>query len=203
MPTICFIYTDTNGLHKCYDYPSTKNLYKYARLIAFHYMIGTYSGGVFTETFTKHVILKPKTINFDPTAQKIHKITMDDAYKNGIDNLDAIREFKDDLSNVKIIVGHSLPFHIKALQVECFRTAIDINFSKYILIDMMNFGHKMEYPKLIDIITKYKIDTKLSQLNQYKELFLILYNEYAKNIKPIEEKKSSYYNSNDDCDFID
>ena len=27
MPKICFLYTDTNGLHKTNDYVSTKNLY--------------------------------------------------------------------------------------------------------------------------------------------------------------------------------
>ncbi len=49
MPNICFIYTDTNGLHKCNDFVSTKKLYKYARLIAMHYIIGEYTDK-FTQT---------------------------------------------------------------------------------------------------------------------------------------------------------
>jgi DNA polymerase III epsilon subunit-like protein len=199
MPPICFLYTDTNGLHKCHDYPSTKNLYKYARLIAIHYMIGNYSNGKFTISYTKNIILKPKTINFDSTAQKFHKITMEDAEKNGVNNIDAINELKNDLSKVNIIIGHSLPFHIKAIQVECFRTAIDISFSKYICIDLMSFGHTLDYPKLVDLLTKYKIDKNLSQLEQYKELFLILYKDYSKTVSPQKKIKEEA----DECDFID
>jgi hypothetical protein len=51
MTKICFIYTDTNGLHKCYKPVSTKNLYKIARLVAIHYMVGDYIDGKFTEEF--------------------------------------------------------------------------------------------------------------------------------------------------------
>ena len=145
MPKICFIYTDTNGLHKTNDFVSTKNLYKFARLIAIHYMIGDYEG-TFKSIIKKNIILKPKTIYFDKVAQSFHNITMEDANNKGVDNNIAITELKNDLNDVKIIIGYSLPFHIKAIQSECFRTAIDINFGKYILIDMMNFGHSYEHP---------------------------------------------------------
>ena len=184
MPKICFIYTDTNGLHKTNDFVSTKNLYKFARLIAIHYMIGEYnsinSNKIINANFKK-IILKPNTINFDKTAQSFHKITMEEANSIGIDNKIAISELKNDLSDVKIIVGHSLPFHIKAIQSECFRTAIDINFGKYILIDTMSFGHSYEHPKFADMLVKYNINKKLTQLEQYRDLFFILYNNYILN----------------------
>ncbi len=199
MPKICFIYTDTNGLHKTNDFVSTKNLYKFARLIAIHYMIGEYNSSlknVITNQKCINVILKPKTIYFDKVAQSFHNITMEDASTKGIDNNIAITELKNDLSDVKIIIGYSLPFHIKAIQSECFRTAIEINFGKYILIDMMSFGHSYEHPKFADMLVKYNINKKLSQLEQYRDLFFILYNNYIKNIKT-EDKKT------DECDFID
>jgi DNA polymerase III epsilon subunit-like protein len=197
MPKLCFIYTDTNGLHKCNQNPSSKNLYKYARLIAIHYMIGTYSDNIFTFDFTKHIIIKPQAINFDETAQKIHKITFEEAMEKGIDKISAMTELKKDLSGVNIIVSHNLPFHIKALQVECFRTAIDINFSKFINIDLMSFGHNFDYPKLVDLLTKYKIKGA-TQLDQYKELFFTLYKEYKKTISTVIKQKVE-----DECDFID
>lgn len=196
MPKICFIYTDTNGLHKTNDFVSTKNLYKFARLIAVHYMIGDYEGTL-KNVITNHIILKPKTINFDKVAQGIHNISMDDANTKGIDNNKAITELKTILSDVKIIVGYGLPFHIKAIQSECFRTAIDINFGKYILIDMMSFGHSYEHPKFADILVKYNINKKIPQLEQYRDLFLILYSNYVKTIKIGENKKE------DECDFVD
>jgi hypothetical protein len=96
MPNICLIYTDTNGLHKTNENVSSKNLYKFARVIAIHYMVGTYNEGNFKELFTKHIILKPKTINFDKDAQNIHNITIDEATKYGIDNITAINELKKD-----------------------------------------------------------------------------------------------------------
>jgi DNA polymerase III epsilon subunit-like protein len=196
MPNICFIYTDTNGLHKSsYDSVSSKNTYKFARLIAFHYLIGNYNNGKFTETFTKHIILKPKTINFDEVAMSFHKITMEEANTKGIDNTKALNELKEDLKNVNILVSFSLPFHIKALQVECIRTAIEINFNKYTLIDMMSFGHNSDYPKFADMLIKYNINKKLTQLEQYRDLFLILYNNYIKTITKTEP--------NNECDFVD
>ena len=196
MPKICFIYTDTNGLHKTNDFVSTKNLYKFARLIAINYMIGDYEG-TFKSIINKKIILKPKTIYFDKVAQSFHNISMEDAKNKGVDNNIAISELKNDLSDVKIIIGYSLSFHIKAIQSECFRTAIDINFGKYILIDMMSFGHSYEHPKFADILVKYNINKKSCQLDQYKDLFLMLYSNYVKTIKVGDNKKS------DECDFVD
>lgn len=193
MPKICFLYTDTNGLHKTNDNVSTKNLYKFARLIAIHYMIGDYNGS-FKSSINKNLILKPKTIYFDKVAQSFHKISMEEAESNGIENNKVITELKNDLNDVNVIVGHCLPFHIKAIQVECFRTAIDINFGKYILVDMNSFGHNYDYPKFTDMLVKYNINKKLTQIEQYKDLFLILYNNYIKTIN--KEIK-------DDCDFVD
>ncbi len=200
MPKICFIYTDTNGLHKTNDYVSTKNLYKFARLIAIHYMIGDYENGSMKNVNTDHIILKPKTIYFDKVAQSFHNITMEQAEINGVDSNKAITQLKTDLSDVKIIIGYSLPFHIKAIQSECFRTAIDINFGKYILIDMMSFGHSYEHPKFAEMLVKYNINKKISQLEQYRDLFLILYSNYLKTIKM---NKNSNNEKEDECDFID
>ncbi len=199
MPKICFIYTDTNGLHKTNDFVSTKNLYKFARLIAIHYMIGEYNGSL-KNTITNqrfiNIILKPKTIYFDKVAQSFHNITMEDASNKGIDNNIAITELKNDLNDVKIIIGYSLPFHIKAIQSECFRTAIEINFGKYILIDMMSFGHSFEHPKFAEMLVKYNINKKQTQLEQYRDLFLILYNNYVKTINNNNKKEEEF-------DFID
>ncbi len=208
MTQLCFIYTDTNGLHKYNNFVSTKKLYKFARLIAIHYLIGEYTDNKFNQLLNKTIILKPKTINFDPVAQKFHKITYEMAAEKGIDNLVAMNELKNDLSNVKILIGHSLPFHIKALQVECFRTAININFGKFINIDMMSFGNTTQnsFPKLSDLVSKYNINNQLSQIEQYRELFFILYKEYSKNIKPVTKQvtKQVYKQKNDvDVDFVD
>ncbi len=53
-----------------------------------------------------------------------------------------------------------------------------------------------DYPKFVDMLVKYNINKKLSQLEQYRDLFFILYNNYLKTIKNVKETK-------EECDFID
>jgi DNA polymerase III epsilon subunit-like protein len=172
---ICFIYTDTNGLHTLNEDVSTKNLYSFARLIALHYSIGTYELGKYNEIKRVDSIIKPDTISFDKVAQSFHNITMEEANEKGIVNTQAIAQLKEDLKEVDVIVSHSLPFYLKAIQVECFRTAITIDFSKFTLIDTMSYGHSYPYPKLNDIIKKLKIKNVSGQLEQIIQVFIKLY----------------------------
>ena len=128
---ICFLYTDTNGLHDTNDDVSKKNMYKFARLIALYYSIGYMENGKYVEIKKVKHILKPKCIVFNPEAQHFHGITMEKAIEKGVDNMKVISELRDDLKKVKVIVSHNLPFHIKTIQTECFRTCININFTLF------------------------------------------------------------------------
>lgn len=173
---ICFLYTDTNGLHNTDENVSTKNLYNFARLIAVHYSIGTYDSGIYNEIKRSSKIIKPDTINFDKVAMKFHNITLERATKEGIVNTIVISELKEDLKNVEVIVSHSLPFYLKSIQVECFRTAINIDFSKFILIDTMTFGHSHSFPKLNVLVKSLKLNN-ISQLDNIIQVFIKLYND--------------------------
>ena len=173
---ICFLYTDTNGLHNTDENVSTKNLYAFARLIALHYSIGYYDMGKYNEIKRCSKIIKPDTINFDKIAMKFHNITRDKADKEGIVNTIVISELKDDLKDVDVIISHSLPFYLKSIQVECFRSAINIDFSKFILIDTMTFGHSNSFPKLNDMVKKLKLKN-ISQLDNIIQVFFKLYND--------------------------
>ena len=65
---------------------------------------------------------------------------------------------------------------LKAIQVECFRTAITIDFSKFTLIDTISFGHSYTFPKLVDLIKKLKIkNIDNTQLEQIRKVFIKLY----------------------------
>ena len=98
-----------------------------------------------------------------------------------IDN--EIAQLKNDIKDVDIIVSHNLAFHLKTIQVECFRTAITIDFSKFILIDTISFGHSYTYPKLVDLIKKLKIkNTNLNHLEQIRNVFVKLYENYIQSI---------------------
>ena len=181
---LCFIYTDTNGLHKTEENVSTKNLYNYARLIAVHYSIGSYINMKYVEEKNVSVILKPDTINFDIKYIIKHNITMEIANEKGIDNISAIQQLKEDIKNVDIIISYDINHNIKALQVECFRTAITIDFSKYVLIDTKLFNNSIINTCILELIKKLKIKTKtINMLEQINLVFFNLYENYIKNIE--------------------
>ena len=181
---LCFIYTDTNGLHKTEENVSTKNLYNYARLIAVHYSIGSYINMKYVEEKNVSVILKPDTINFDIKYIIKHNITMEIANEKGIDNITAIQQLKEDIKNVDIIISYDINHNIKALQVECFRTAITIDFSKYVLIDTKLFNNSIINTCILELIKKLKIKTKtINMLEQINLVFFNLYENYIKNIE--------------------
>lgn len=185
---ICFIYTETNGLHTVNQNVSKKNLYGIARLISLNYLIGYRENGKFVQIKKVKKILTPKCINFDKTAMKFHGINKEEALKKGTDSNDIMTQFKKDLTNVKVIVSHNLPFHLKAIQAECFRACICINFSSYTLIDTISFYHKSEYPNLRSLaksLLKKDYSDKKQNYNLIliKKVFIELYNRYEKSIK--------------------
>ena len=164
---ICFLYTDTNGLHDTNDDVSKKNMYKFARLIALYYSIGYMENG--------------KYVEINPEAQHFHGITMEKAIEKGVDNMKVISELRDDLKKVKVIVSHNLPFHIKTIQTECFRTCININFTRFILIDTISFGHEYEFPKLTSLAKKLNITTgNKNHLKMIRKVFISLYKKKYK-----------------------
>ena len=184
---ICILYTETNGLHKLDESVSKKNSFGFARLVCLNYIIGYKKDGEFKELKKVRNILKPKCINFDENAIKYHKISQKKAEKKGIENTKVIKEFANDLKSVRVIVSHNLPFHIRAIQVELFKTCNYINFDDFILIDTINFYHKYDFLKLKELsnkILKKKFDNKKAKYNTtiIKDIFMKLYNDYEKNV---------------------
>lgn len=174
---ICFIYTDTNGVNSNYETVSKKNLYSFARLVALHYCIGYYTNDGIKIIKEQKYILYPDCINFKKEAIKIHKITYEDAIKNGINNDIVISQLKEDLLDVDVIVSHNTLFHLKAIQVECFRTAISIEFNKKIIIDINSFT--------ADTVTtsheynlKIKKNKSTNNINLIINIFVDLYKKY-------------------------
>ena len=191
---ICFIYTETNGLHKTNSNVSKKNIYAFAKLVALNYMIGLRENNKFKQIKKVRKIIKPKCINFSQEAINYHGISRKKAEQKGEDIIDVMNTFKQDLSNVQVIISHNLPFHIRTLQVECFKTCTYINFNDYILIDTINFYHDFEYPRL-RILAKNLLNKDFSKkspkfnLAIIKKVFLKLYSNYE---KKIENEKKKY-----------
>jgi hypothetical protein len=164
---------------------SKKNMFEFARPVVLHYIIGYLKDNQFHEVKKEKLVFKPKHLVISEISTSIHGYDKKKAEKKGQDPETIMKKLKGDLKNVNVIVSHSLSFHLKALQVECFRTCVDIDFSNYLLIDIMSFYHKKEYPKLKDLSKEYlkkDFSDKKSSYNLViiKKIFLKLYKEYEK-----------------------
>jgi DNA polymerase III epsilon subunit-like protein len=186
---IAFLYTETNGLHRKMNYKTVdaKNLHTWARLVALYYQTG-YRDSETKKIIIdkkKKIIIKPEDFVLNEKASAVHLIDTDKALKEGIGISEVLSELKEDLDNIDIIVCHNLEFHIRTLQAECFRKKIYINFGKSHLIDIMNFYHNVEYPKLEDLTfqlvkKKYNDKPRDYRVIMVKKCFEKLYNMHEK-----------------------
>lgn len=178
---VMIIHTDTNGLHNINKPVSKKYIFEFARLVCLKYSVGHFNyknnGEIdkYIEDKKEKYIFKPKCVTFNDDAVKIHKITYDKAMEKGRDNFHIMKQFINDLKGVEIIIGCNLSFHLKAIQVECFRTFTNIDFSKFILVDVAYFNKENKYKSLQKLSEEYNIDSS-SKIKQLKKVFQILYN---------------------------
>lgn len=181
---VCILFTATNGLHSVNDKVSKKNMYGIARLISLTYSIGYYDeNNNYVQEKYVNSILKPKSIHFNKEAQKFHNISYEQAEKEGLHSKEILEEFKKDLKDVKVIVSHSLDFHLKSIQSECFRAYVSIEFNKFILIDTMSFQHNYSFPKLLDLESKLKLKKADNNINKIANIFGSLYLTYKNELK--------------------
>lgn len=178
---VMILYTDTNGLHQTNKPVTKKYIFDLARLVSLKYSIGRFNykenGEIdkYSEEKKEKFIFKPKCITFDEKAIDIHGITFEKATKKGLDNYKIMKQFQMDLKGVEIIIGCNLSFHLRAIQVELFRTCTVVEFGKYTLVDISRFNHKDEYISLQKLSEKYNI-TSDSKLKLIKKLFPPIYN---------------------------
>ena len=168
---ICFLYTHTNGFHETSEPVSKKNMFEFSRLVQLKYSVGFYDDDKFNDEIKEKYTLIPKSINFNEKAVSIHGINYKKALKKGHDNVHVLNKLKEDLKGVQIIVGHNLNFHIRTIQVELFRTCVNIDFNNYILIDLMDFNRD-DNISLINLAKKFNIDTeKYTDIKLIKIIF--------------------------------
>jgi DNA polymerase III epsilon subunit-like protein len=179
---VCILYTSTNGLHIANGKVTKKNMYGIARLISLTYSIGCFDNNKYIEEKRVDRILKPACICFNKEAQKFHNISYEKAEKKGILNRTVIEDFRKDLKDVRVIISHSLEFHLKSIQAECFRSCIGIDFSKYILIDTISFQHDYSFPKLVDLESNLKLKKSNNNIDKIANIFGKLYQDYKKEL---------------------
>jgi DNA polymerase III epsilon subunit-like protein len=183
---ICIIYTETTGLHTSYEI-SKKKLYGFARLVALNYEIGYFHKNEFIQEMKVREIVKPRCMYIPPETIPFHGITQEYANNNGTDPEIVIKNFKEHIKEVNIIVSHNVDFHLKTLFAEAIRYNIQLDFSNYLIIDTTTFYHDYGYMKLKDLATKLKFkdipETNENNLELIKNCFLRLYMRFEKSVK--------------------
>ena len=184
---ICFIYTETTGLHQT-NYPvSKKKLYTFARLVTLNYIIGYLKDNEFVQEKKVRKIAKPRCMFIPEETIEYHGITQEIANSQGIDPELIINELKEDLKTINVIISHNVDFHIKTVQAEAIRYNISLDFSNYIIVDTINFYHSYGFIKLKELANKLSIknisETNENNVDLIKNVFLKLYTKFQKLVK--------------------
>jgi len=184
---ICFLYTETTGLHQVNEDVSKKKLFGYARMVTLNYEIGYVKDKEFIQEKILKQIVKPRSMVISQETIEYHGITQDIANKKGIDPELLINEFKDELKTVDIIVSHNVDFHLRTILAEAVRYNINLNFNKFVIIDTINFFHSFGFIKLKELATKVGIKkiptTNETNLELIRDVFFKLYAKFKKSIK--------------------
>lgn len=190
---ITFITTETNGLHedKASDMVVKKNLYKYANMVKLVYHQGTYKKGKIKTILKKSFLIKPEHFIFPNELTKINNLTHDKLERDGNNLEDVMREFIDDLKKSSIIIGHNLPFHMKTIMASVYRSGVSHTFSKYILVDIINYNHNIENASLKRLSSEilgnsYDDKSRNYQIVIIKKIFAKLYYCMEREVKGIE-----------------
>ena len=178
---ICFIHTETNGLHQTEKDVGKKYLYNFARLVKLNYEIGIYDGEYKREKIIQHII-KPRACYISEEVAQINGISQEIAEEKGIDPEIVLGEFKLNIKKVDIIVSHNVDFHLKTLIAEATRFNIMIDYNKYIVIDTISFAQTKEYNKLQLLAKKLLKTTETEQLQMIREVFFSLYQKYKQTL---------------------
>lgn len=182
MSKVLFLVCETDGLHKLkgYEYVSTKCLYKCANLIKLSYDICIYENGKLKNIEKTESLIKPEHFYIKEEISKINGLREADLVE-GESLYDVIESLKESLKGVKYIISHNLPFYIRTIQASSLRTGVEIDFSRYILIDLMSYKHNLSNPSLKSLSEhcfgkKYLKKGREYNLKLIKKIFEYLYN---------------------------
>ena len=179
---ICFIYTETTGLHKSMNHVNKKYLYNYSRMVTLNYIIGHVENNIFIPTKNIRTIVKPRCMYIPKDTEQFHGITHQMALDTGTDPKQVIEKLKKDLVNIDVIVSHNIDFHFTTILAEAVRYNVMLDLSKYVIIDTISFFHNYGFIKLRDLATNLKIKDSNINVELIKDVFLKLYKKFEKSL---------------------
>lgn len=183
---ICFLYTETNGLHKTNDDITKKNLFSFARLVVLNYEIGIVDNGEYIIEQNIKQIIKPRCMIIPEETIQYHGISQEKALVKGKDPEEVLNIFKTNLKNVDILVTHSADFHLKTILAESLKYNISIDLNKIIIVDTISFYHSFGFLKLKDLALKLKIkdiqEDNKHNVELIRDIFFKLYSKFKKSL---------------------
>lgn len=184
---ICFVYTETTGLHQINENVSKKKLFGYARMVTLNYEIGLIKDKEFIQEKVLRQIVKPRCMVIPEETIEYHGITQQIANEKGVDPELVISQFKNELKTVDIIVSHNIDFHLRTILAEAVRYNINLDFNKFIIIDTINFFHNFGFIKLKELARKVGIkkipNTNETNVVLIRDVFFKLYAKFKKSIE--------------------
>ena len=183
MKLILFLKTETTGLPPRKKL-TKKNSEKWPHLVALHYKIGHYDklSNKINIINKGYYIVKPDNYEIPKISIKFHNITNEIANNKGYDLKKVLNKFFNDINDVKFIVGHNIPFDLNIIKSEILRNNLDHDLDDKNIIDIMNFNHDYEFPKLEYLFEKLhghkfkKSHPRKSNINIIIKCFEKLYN---------------------------
>ena len=181
--SLCFIYTITNGYHKTTEFCTKKNLYCFSRLISLKYEICTIVNKKYTIQKTSDAIVIPRCMLIPDEINELYGISQNKAMTNGIDIETILNTFIKDIKDVDIIICYDAPHHLNTIIGESVRYNINMDLSKYLIIDISNF-----HDNYINIEEAYlkltntdKVDDNI--IYMIRVIFFSIYSSFKKSIK--------------------
>jgi DNA polymerase III subunit alpha len=203
MKIVAFLNIETTGLPpKKISSVTKQNADKFPRLVSLHLKFGYYDKNTRQINIIRSVysIIKPNGYLIPLEVANIHGITNDFATENGLDIDIVLNEIKEifignrDMPLTTSIITHNSKFHLNILKAELLRNDINFDFTRYKIIDLVNFRHGLSYPRLDELYeTLYgkkfnKSHNRKSTINVIIKCFEKLYTiEKDKKIEPTNE----------------
>ena len=123
--------TETTGLPKNWRAPIS-DIENWPRCIQIAWQVHD-EMGVLLES--KSYIVKPKDFDIPYESEKIHGISTELAYEEGVDLEEVLTEFNNSVSKSKFIIGHNVNFDLNVIGCEFYRNNITSNIE---LIDVLD-----------------------------------------------------------------
>lgn len=193
---IVFLNIETTGLLPKNTVINKENIDKFPYLQALHLKWGYYdkkNKKVIIDN-SLYTIIKPDNFEIPNYVTKIHGITPEIANTKGSNIKLVLNKFIEIIKDAYSIISYQTVFRLKCLKVELMRHNFECNFDKYKIIDLYDFNHNYNYPKLEDLYYNLydkqfkKSHPRKSNINIMIKCFEYLYNKYIDNIKESDMK---------------